>query len=212
MPETAAKPQKRAAAAPKPKAKAEGTPTPAKAPKAPEAPKKMGAPKGSGSKYTEEIAEEICALVADGVNLRRVCRMDGMPSWRTVYDWVVAKPDFAARLAHARDIGYDALAEEALEIANTPHLGQKKVFSSGAGEDEDSMTVTEDDMLGHRKLQIETRLKLLAVWNPKKYGNKVQLGGDAENPIKIEAQVEADNYLAAILKNTELNKQVNANE
>jgi hypothetical protein len=209
MPETAAKPPKRATATPKPKAKAKGASIPAKAP---EAPKKMGAPKGSGSKYTEEIAEEICALVADGVNLRRVCRMDGMPSWRTVYDWVVAKPDFAARLARARDLGYDALAEEALEIANTPHLGQKKVFSSGAGEDEDSMTVTEDDMLGHRKLQIETRLKLLAVWNPKKYGNKVQLGGDAENPIKIEAQVEADNFLAAILKNTELNKQVNANE
>ena len=209
MPETAAKPQKRAAAAPKPKAKAKGAPMPAKAP---EAPKKMGAPKGSGSKYTEEIAEEICALVADGVNLRRVCRMDGMPSWRTVYDWVVARPEFAARLARARDLGYDALAEEALEIANTPHLGQKKVFSSGAGEDEDSMTVTEDDMLGHRKLQIETRLKLLAVWNPKKYGNKVQVGGDPDSPIKIEAQVEADNFLAAILKNTELSKQVNANE
>ena len=209
MPETAAKPQKRAAAAPKPKAKAQGASIPAKPP---EAPKKMGAPKGSGSKYTEEIAEEICALVADGVNLRRVCRMDGMPSWRTVYDWVVAKPDFAARLARARDLGYDALAEEALEIANTPHLGQKKVFSSGAGEDEDSMTVTEDDMLGHRKLQIETRLKLLAVWNPKKYGNKVQVGGDPDSPIKVEAQVEADNFLAAILKNTELNKQVNANE
>ena len=209
MPDTAAKPRKRATAAPKPKAKAKGPSTPAKAP---EAPKKMGAPKGSGSKYTEEIAEEICALVADGVNLRRVCRMDGMPSWRTVYNWVVERPDFASRLAHARDIGYDALAEEALEIANTPHLGQKKVFSSGAGEDEDSMTVTEDDMLGHRKLQIETRLKLLACWNPKKYGNKVALGGDPGNPLKVEAQVEADTLLAALLKNIELKKQAASNE
>jgi len=209
MPETAPKPSKRATAAQKPKAKAKGAPTPAKAP---EAPKKMGAPKGSGSKYTEEIADRICDLVSNGVNLRKVCRMEGMPAWRTVYDWVVEKPDFAARLARARELGYDSLAEEALEISNTPHIGQKKVFSSGAGEDEDSMTVTEDDMLGHRKLQIETRLKLLAVWDPKRYGNKVQLGGDAENPIKVEAQVEAENLLAAILKNTELKKQVNANE
>jgi hypothetical protein len=138
--------------------------------------------------------------------------MDGMPSWRTVYNWVVEKPDFASRLAHARDIGYDALAEEALEIANTPHLGQKKVFSSGAGEDEDSMTVTEDDMLGHRKLQIETRLKLLACWNPKKYGNKVAVGGDPGNPVQVEIQSEADAYLATLLKNVELNKQVDANE
>jgi hypothetical protein len=138
--------------------------------------------------------------------------MEGMPAWRTVYDWVVDRPDFAARLARARDLGYDALAEEALEIANTPHMGQKKVFSSGAGEDEDSMTVTEDDMLGHRKLQIETRLKLLACWNPKKYGNKVAVGGDAENPIKIEAEVQAQELLAALLKNVELKKQAAANE
>ncbi len=209
MPETAAKPQKQATAAQKPEVKAKGAATP---PKASTAPKKMGAPKGSGSKYTEEIAEQICDLVSNGVNLRKVCRMDGMPSWRTVYNWVVEKPDFASRLARARELGYDSLAEEALEISNTPHLGQKKVFTSGAGEDEDSMTVTEDDMLGHRKLQIETRLKLLAVWDPKRYGNKVQLGGDGGLPIKVEAQVESDNFLATILKNAELKRQVSANE
>ena len=209
MPDTAAKPRKQAAAAPKPKAKGTVAAKPSSPPKAPA---KMGAPKGSGSKYTEELSEQICALVSNGVNLRSVCRMEGMPAWRTIYDWVVDRPDFAARLAHARDIGYDALAEEALEIANTPHLGQKKVYSAGAEEDHDSMTVTEEDMLGHRKLQIETRLKLLACWNPKKYGTKVQMGGDPGNPIKIEAQVEADNFLATILKNAELKKQVEANE
>jgi len=206
MPETAAKPPKRATAAQTPKAKAKGALTPASAPK------KMGAPKGSGSKYSEEIADQICDLVSNGVNLRKVCRMEGMPAWRTVYDWVVARPEFAARLARAREMGYDALAEEALEIANTPHIGQKKVFSSGAGEDEDSMTVTEDDMLGHRKLQIETRLKLLAVWDPKRYGNKMQIGGDGGDPIKIKAQVEAEELLDAILENTELHRQVSANE
>lgn len=209
MPETAAKPPKRATAAQKPKANAKGAAAP---PKASKAPKKMGAPKGSGSKYTEEIAEQICDLVSNGVNLRKVCRMEGMPSWRTVYNWVVEKPDFASRLARARELGYDSLAEEALEISNTPEIGTKKVYSSGAEEKDDSVTVTEEDMLGHRKLQIDTRLKLLAVWDPKRYGNKVQLGGDAENPIKVEAQVEAETMLAAILKNVELKKQVNANE
>ena len=203
MPETAAKPSKRATAAPKPKVKAKGASTPAKAS---QAPKKMGAPKGSGSKYTEELADRICDLVSNGVNLRKVCRMDGMPAWRTVYDWVVEKPDFAARLARAREMGFDALAEEALEISNTPMLGQKQVMG------DKSTFTTVEDMLGHRKLQIETRLKLLAVWDPKRYGNKVQLGGDGGAPIKVEAQVEADTYLAAILKNTELHKQVDANE
>ena len=74
------------------------------------------------------------------------------------------------------------------------------------------MTVTEEDMLGHRKLQIETRLKLLAVWDPKRYGNKMQIGGDGGDPIKIKAQVEAEELLDAILENTELHRQVSANE
>lgn len=209
MPETAAKPPKRATAAQKPKVKGKGAPKPKEAPKAP---KKMGAPKGSGSKYTEEIADTICDLVSNGVNLRKVCRMDGMPSWRTIYNWVIERPDFASRLARARELGYDALAEEALEISNTPHIGQKKVFSSGADDKDDSVTLTEEDMLGHRKLQIETRLKLLAVWDPKRYGNKMQIGGDGGDPIKIKAQVEAEELLDAILENTELHRQVNANE
>jgi hypothetical protein len=129
-----------------------------------------------------------------------------------MYDWLSQDPDLSLRVARAREAGYDALAEEALEIADTPKLGAKKVFSSGAGEDEDSMTVTEEDMLGHRKLQIETRLKLLACWNPSKYGNKVAVGGDPGNPLKVEVQSEADTYLAALLMNVELNKQVSAND
>ena len=203
MPETAAKPPKRATAAQKPAGKGKGASTPKNAPKAP---KKMGAPKGSGSKYTEEIADQICDLVSNGVNLRSVCRMDGMPSWRTVYNWVVEKPDFASRLARARELGYDALAEEALEISNTPVMGQKQVMG------DKSTYTTVEDMLGHRKLQIETRLKLLACWDPKKYGNKVQLGGDADNPVKIEAEVQAEKLLGAMLKNVELRSQADAHE
>jgi predicted secreted protein len=205
MPETAAKPLKRATAAPKPKTKAKGADTPIYAP---EAPKKTGRP----SKYSPELVAEICERLSAGEPLRQICRDEGMPHWTRMYDWMAQDPDLSLRVARAREAGYDALAEEALEIANTPKLGQKKVFSSGAGEDEDSMTVTEDDMLGHRKLQIETRLKLLACWNPAKYGNKVQMGGDPKNPIKMDIQVESDNFLAAILKNAELKRQVNANE
>ena len=149
---------------------------------------------------------QICDLVSNGVNLRSVCRMDGMPSWRTVYNWVVEKPDFASRLARARELGYDALAEEALEISNTPVMGQKQVMG------DKSTYTTVEDMLGHRKLQIETRLKLLACWDPKKYGNKVQLGGDADNPIKVEAEVQAEKLLGAMLKNVELRSQADAHE
>jgi hypothetical protein len=144
--------------------------------------------------------------------MRQICRDEHMPHWTQVYEWLSRDDSLSLRVARAREAGYDALAEEALDIADTPRLGAKKVFSSGSEEGEDSMTVTEEDMLGHRKLQIETRLKLLACWNPKKYGNKVALGGDPGNPVQVEIQSEADAYLATLLKNVELNKQVDANE
>ena len=200
----APKPQKRATAAPKPKAKGVVAAKPLSPPEA----KKIGRP----SKYTPELVAEICQRISTGEPLRKICRDEWMPEWRTFYDWVEKSESLSAQVTRAREAGYDAMAEEALEISNTPHLGQKKVYSSGAGEDEDSMTVTEEDMLGHRKLQIETRLKLLACWNPKKYGNKVALGGDVDNPIKIEAEVQAQEMLAALLKNVELKKQAAANE
>jgi hypothetical protein len=205
MPETAAKPSKRATAAPKPKTKAKGAATQENVSKAP---KKIGRP----SKYTPELVAEICQRISTGEPLRQICRDEHMPHWTQVYEWLSRDEGLSLQVARAREAGYDAMAEEALEISNTPRLGVKRVLNSGAGEDEDSVTVTEEDMLGHRKLQIETRLKLLACWNPKKYGNKVQHAGDAENPLKVEVQSEADAYLAVLLKNIELTKQVDANE
>jgi len=65
--------------------------------------------------------------------------------------------------------------------------------------------VTTEDMLGHRKLQIETRLKLLAKWNPKKYGDRVTMAGDAENPLQVKADVS---IFDAMLQNLEAKRQL----
>jgi hypothetical protein len=126
---------------------------------------------GRPSKYTEAIALSICEQLSEGIPLREICRQEGMPAWRTVYDWMWRNEALSTAIARARDIGYDKMAEECLYIADNLHIGKKKVFTSGADDDEDSVTVTEEDMLGHRKLQIETRLKLLAKFNPKRYGD-----------------------------------------
>mgnify|MGYP003348157682 FL=1 len=59
-------------------------------------------------------------------------------------------------------------------------------------------------MLGHRKLQIETRFKLLSKWNPKKYGDRQIIAGDAENPLEVKQQSE---MLDAVLMNLQLIRQ-----
>ena len=61
--------------------------------------------------------------------------------------------DFVRRIARAREEGYDELADKALRIAFDPCNDQVEVTQ--------------------RRLQVDTILKLLAKWNPRKYGDRV---------------------------------------
>lgn len=111
-----------------------------------------------------------------------------MPTWSTVYAWIASRPEFAARIERAREVGADAIAQEALEIADTPREGFR-VEESEAGTKR-----IREDMLGHRKLQVETRLKLLAKWHPKKYGEKLEMSASVEI-----SETERAERLAALL-------------
>lgn len=168
---------------------------------------------GRPSTYDPDIARSMCEQLSEGVPLREICRQEGFPAWRTVYDWMRKDPDLSTAIAHARDVGYDAMAEECLLIADTPLLGEEVSESETPdGKDEEGnpimrrvVTIKKVDMLGHRKLQIETRLKLLAKFNPKKYGDKVVHSGDDENPVVIENNM---NVFGELLKNIKMQRQM----
>jgi hypothetical protein len=150
------------------------------------------------STYSPEIAQVICEQLSEGIPLRQICREnEGFPAWRTVYDWMGRDPELAASIARARDIGYDAIAEECLQIADTVAFGQKQVMT-----DEGTATTIED-MLGHRKLQIETRLKLLAKFHPTKYGDKLGVHGVAGQP-PVSTEDTGVTRLFELLRNAEL--------
>ena len=89
------------------------------------------------------------------------------------------------------------MAEQCLEIADTPQFGQKQVMS------DDGATTTVEDMLGHRKLQIETRLKLLAKFHPSKYGDKIGVHGVADQP-PVSTEDSGVTRLFELLRNAEL--------
>ena len=123
------------------------------------------------SKFTEALADEIVSRLSAGETLRSICRDDHTPSWRAVYDWIADdKADFASRIAHARELGADAIAQECIDIAdNATNDWMEKRDGSG-----DAVGwQLNGDHVQRSKLRIETRLKLLAKWNPKKYGERV---------------------------------------
>lgn len=139
------------------------------------APKK---PRGRPSLYTPERASRICDRLSQGEPLTVICAAPGMPSDGTVREWMNKRQEFADAIARARELGFDAIAWEAKRIADTPLIGEEQTEK-----DDGRIETKRGDMLGHRKLQIETRLKLLAKWDPKRYGDRTTLAGDPEAPL-----------------------------
>ena len=121
---------------------------------------------GQPTSYTVDLANEICERLSDGEPLAQICRADHMPAVRTVSHWKEKSPEFLANFLRARDEGFDAIAADCLRISNEPLEGRIETSKEWGVE------IKKEDMLGHRKLQIETRLKLLAKWDPRRYGDR----------------------------------------
>lgn len=121
--------------------------------------------------HTPEIIAEICDGLSDGITLSEICRRDHMPQRRTVYDWTAKHPDIAARIARAREDGFDVIAEQCIEIAEDG-TNDYTTRKNQAGQD---VEVFDSEHVQRSKLRIETRLKLLAKWSPKKYGDRQQV-------------------------------------
>ena len=158
---------------------------------------------GRPSKYTPELAKEICERISEGEPLRQICRDEHMPAWRTIYLWMHKDEDLHARIARARDIGYDKMAEECLEIADTMQMGVKETITTDS-KGKEFVSRSNEDMLGHRRLQIETRLKLLAKFHPTKYGDKA---AKVEEDAPMEAEKEAKKILGEVIKSIELKRK-----
>lgn len=132
---------------------------------------------GRPSLYSPELVESIAERLSQGEPMAQICRDEGMPAYRTVKDWMDSKPDVSAAIARAREEGFDAIAARLRDVAR--------------GREGSTADVQRD------KLIIETDLKLLAKWDPKRYGDKV--AHELSGALKVSKTVElTDEQLAAI--------------
>lgn len=106
-------------------------------------------------------AAYICDAVSCGQTLAQICR-DLDISRLDVYRWINDDKDFAEQMEAARAAGYDALADEALAIA-----------------DDDQFDMVDGkrnkEWVQRSKLKFEARMKLLSKWHPKRYGDKIEV-------------------------------------
>jgi len=157
------------------------------------APKKIGRP----TKWTQEIEDDICARLSRGEPLRAICRDPRMPGWDTVYDWMARDEGFALQVAQARENGVEAIAQDTLAMIDAPP--QLVVDNNGVSR-------IDPAYVQWTKLRTEQRMKLLACWSPNRYGNRVQVAGDKDNPLQVN--IQATEMFESILKNAEMTRQI----
>lgn len=122
---------------------------------------------------TPEDYADICGEIAQGVTLTAICRGRGIYPTE-VYDFKRGDPQREGQFEEAREHGFDAMAEDSIEIIDglkpTPGV---------------IVEATRD------KARAEHRLKLLARWDPRRYGERVQLA-DADGGRLALAPMVAD--------------------
>lgn len=136
---------------------------------------------GRPTSYTQELADKICEHLADGKSMRTVCKQIDMPAMSTVFKWLRENQAFSEQYAKAKEESSDAMAEDLLDIADTPVMGEIKTIKPDG-----TVEIKQDEMLGHRRLQVDTRKWLMAKMKPKKYGDKIDHttnGKDLPTPI-----------------------------
>ena len=138
---------------------------------------------GRPSDYTQELADQICARLADGESLRSVCRDDAMPDKSTVFKWFRIQPGFVDQYARAKEESADALSDEMLDIADD---GRNDWMKRNA--EDDAGWQANGENVQRSRVRIDTRKWLASKLKPKKYGDKVDLthAGPDGGPIKVE--------------------------
>lgn len=117
--------------------------------------------------YTTEQGAKFCAAVAEGdKSIREICKLKGMPSKSTVFRWLTEVEAFREMYELAKDEQADTFIDEMVAIADKCKV--------------------DADAIRKAKLQIYARVEAAQKMKPKKYGQKLALGGaDDLPPLKM---------------------------
>lgn len=114
-------------------------------------------------------------MAMQGMSCFGACEAVGVPVG-TFIGWTVEDPALAEAYARARETLVERMAAETLAIADEP------VKSTEHGG-------TDSGAVQKQRLQVDTRKWLLSKLAPKKYGDKVTLAGDEDNPLRVNKVV-----------------------
>lgn len=113
-------------------------------------------------------------MLAEGKSLRAAAKENGIAA-STVLDWTQANAAFGEQYTLARQIGYQLLADELIEIADD---------SSGDVIETEDGPKANAEFTARSRLRLDTRKWMLSKMLPKVYGDKLELGGELNHRVE----------------------------
>ena len=124
----------------------------------------------------EALAKAVIdGMALEGLSCFKACEAVGVPIGSFIR-WTSEDAALAESYTRARETLIERMAAETLAIADMP------VGSTEHG-------TTDSGAVQKQRLQVDTRKWLLSKLAPKKYGDKVTLAGDEENPLRVQKVV-----------------------
>lgn len=131
------------------------------------------------AKKNPKLVEEVLRRIASGETLAALGRELGFHpvSWG---QWVRADEALGIAYAQARETGQDAIADDIMSIIDS--------------------VPAQSEEIQRAKLRAEYRLKLLAKWNPKRYGDKVstELSNKEGEAFKVDGATDSAAIAASL--------------
>ncbi len=137
---------------------------------------------GRPTTFSKEMAETICARMAEGESLRSICRDHYMPHRSSVYQWLRKNAAFADLYTQARELLVEHWADEILTIADdgTTDFVVKK------GRNGAEYEAVDQEHIQRSRLRVDTRKWLMSKLQPRKYGDRLEHQYSGEVTIQHE--------------------------
>lgn len=125
------------------------------------------------SDYTPEVGDIICERISRMEALAKICDTDdSLPSARTVYRWLRENEQFCQNYTRAKEDQADYLADDTLTISDDQSIDPQQ-----------------------KRIMVDTRKWLASKFKPKKYGDRIAVAGEPDNPLTMIIKEIAGNTL-----------------
>ncbi len=130
---------------------------------------------------SKENADKICTMIEEGKSLRDAAKALDVYEG-AITEWIKADgsnggAEIAGRYARAIEIRAERMAEELLQIADDKGFMQHPEMASA--------------FVNQQRLAVDSRKWLLSKMLPRKYGDRIEVGGDPSAPLVTRIELVA---------------------